>query len=44
MNFLCFFSIGVVAGIQKGVFPEDQVLKCYTLCVMKAMRTVRKNT
>lgn len=44
MNFLCLFFIGAVAAIQKGEFPDDnQLLKCYTLCVMKAMRTVRKN-
>lgn len=43
MNFLCFLFIGVVAEIQKGVFPDDnQPLKCYTLCIMKTMRTVRK--
>lgn len=43
MNFLCFLSIGAVAGIQKGDFPDDnQPLKCYTLCIMKSMRTVRK--
>jgi len=32
-----------VTGIQKGEFPDDnQSLKCYTLCIMKTMRTVRK--
>ncbi|CAL1674310.1 unnamed protein product [Lasius platythorax] len=29
-----------VAGMQTGQFPDDnQPLKCYTLCIMKAMRT-----
>jgi len=32
---------GAVAGIQKGEFPEDQTLKCYTLCIMKTMRTFK---
>ncbi|XP_011701330.1 PREDICTED: general odorant-binding protein 19a, partial [Wasmannia auropunctata] len=33
---------GVVAGIQKGEFPDDnQPLKCYTLCIMKTMRTFK---
>ncbi|KAL0108298.1 hypothetical protein PUN28_015087 [Cardiocondyla obscurior] len=33
---------GVVAAIQNGEFPDDnQSLKCYTLCVMKAMRTFK---
>jgi len=32
----------IVAGIQKGEFPDDQLLKCYALCIMKAMRTVIK--
>ncbi|XP_077255636.1 odorant binding protein 5 [Temnothorax americanus] len=31
-----------VAEIQKGVFPDDnQTLKCYTLCIMKTMRTFK---
>ena len=40
----CTFFVfkGAVAGIQKGEFPDDnQPLKCYTLCIMKTMRTVR---
>ncbi|XP_036141529.1 general odorant-binding protein 19a isoform X2 [Monomorium pharaonis] len=33
---------GAVAGIQKGEFPDDnQPLKCYTLCIMKSMRTFK---
>ncbi|XP_012541447.1 general odorant-binding protein 72 [Monomorium pharaonis] len=33
---------GAIAGIQKGKFPDDnQTLKCYTLCVMKTMRTFK---
>ncbi|KYN20312.1 hypothetical protein ALC57_07216, partial [Trachymyrmex cornetzi] len=33
---------GAVAGIQKGEFPDDnQPLKCYTLCIMKTMRTFK---
>ncbi|XP_039310530.1 general odorant-binding protein 72 [Solenopsis invicta] len=33
---------GAVAGIQNGVFPDDnKPLKCYTLCVMKTMRTFK---
>lgn len=33
---------GAVAAIQNGEFPDDnQPLKCYTLCVMKAMRTFK---
>ncbi|XP_018406938.1 PREDICTED: general odorant-binding protein 19a-like [Cyphomyrmex costatus] len=33
---------GAVAAIQKGEFPDDnQPLKCYTLCVMKTMRTFK---
>ncbi|XP_011644509.1 general odorant-binding protein 19a, partial [Pogonomyrmex barbatus] len=30
-----------VAGIQKGEFPDDKALKCYTLCIMKTMRTFK---
>ncbi|XP_072754280.1 odorant binding protein 5 [Anoplolepis gracilipes] len=31
---------GAVEGMQTGNFPDDdQKLKCYTLCIMKAMRT-----
>ncbi|XP_020284498.1 general odorant-binding protein 19a-like [Pseudomyrmex gracilis] len=33
---------GAVAGIQNGAFPDDdQTLKCYTLCIMKTMRTFK---
>jgi len=33
---------GAVAAIQKGEFPDDnQPLKCYTLCIMKTMRTFK---
>ncbi|GAB1869253.1 General odorant-binding protein 72-like [Camponotus japonicus] len=33
---------GAVEGLQTGQFPDDnQSLKCYTLCVMKAMRTFK---
>ncbi|XP_012215202.1 general odorant-binding protein 72 [Linepithema humile] len=33
---------GAVAAIQNGEFPDDnQLLKCYTLCVMKTMRTFK---
>jgi len=40
--FIFFVFKGAVAGIQKGEFPDDnQPLKCYTLCIMKTMRTVR---
>ncbi|KAH0950392.1 Obp5 [Eciton burchellii] len=31
----------IVAGIQKGEFPDNESLKCYTLCIMKAMRTFK---
>jgi hypothetical protein len=34
--------VEIVAGIQKGEFPDNESLKCYTLCIMKAMRTVTK--
>lgn len=37
-----FMFAGAVEGIQTGQFPDDnQPLKCYTLCIMKSMRTVR---
>lgn len=37
-----FMFAGAVEGMQTGQFPDDnQPLKCYTLCIMKAMRTVR---
>ncbi|EZA61249.1 hypothetical protein X777_08461 [Ooceraea biroi] len=32
---------GLVAGIQKGEFPDDRTLKCYSHCVMKSMRTFK---
>ncbi|XP_014482185.1 PREDICTED: general odorant-binding protein 72 [Dinoponera quadriceps] len=34
-------DIDVVLGIQKGEYPDDPKLKCYTLCVMKTMRSFK---
>ncbi|XP_032687759.1 general odorant-binding protein 72 [Odontomachus brunneus] len=34
-------DIDIVLGIQKGEFPDDRPLKCYTHCIMKMMRTFK---
>ena len=34
-------SIDKINGMSKGQFPsDDENLKCYTTCIMKALRTV----
>lgn len=35
------FFLDVVQGAQKGVFADDEPLKCYMKCLMDEMATVR---
>ncbi|EFN77138.1 Pheromone-binding protein-related protein 3 [Harpegnathos saltator] len=34
-------NMDTVLAIQKGEFPDDRSLKCYTHCIMKTIRTYK---